>query len=43
MGSWKTNKGIIISDGYADVLEDLADKDWKKLIIKILSQLEEKK
>ena len=31
MGSWKTEKGIIISDGYADALEKLADKGWEKL------------
>jgi hypothetical protein len=31
MGAWKTDKGIVISDGYADCLEKTMDEAWLKL------------
>ena len=31
MGFWKTDKGIIIGDEFADILEELVDNGWKKI------------
>jgi len=31
MGFWKTDKGIIIGDEYADILEKMVDRGWKKI------------
>ncbi len=31
MGNWKTNKGLVIGDGYADQVGDFVNKAWDKV------------